>query len=156
MRRETRQQTGRLTWRHVLTLLATVLILRVTAGVVLLYRNYFPPDFESAFLLGRQPYFWGSYRGAFYLHIISGPPSLILGMLLLSNRFRAAAPDWHRRLGKIQVANVLLFVVPSGLWMARYAMTGAIAGTGLASMGVATAICCGVCQNESGSMTSSS
>ena len=148
--------SGRLTWRHVLTLLATVLILRVTAGVVLQYRNYFPPDFRADFLLGRQPYFWGSYRGAFYLHIISGPPSLILGMLLLSNRFQAAAPDWHRRLGKIQVANVLLFVVPSGLWMARYAMTGAIAGTGLASMGVATAICCGVCQNESGSMTSSS
>ena len=136
--------TARITWRHVLTLLTTALILRVTAGVVLQYRDYFPPNFESDFLLGRQPYFWGAYSFAFYVHILSGPPSLILGLFLLSNRFRAAAPHWHRRLGRIQVANVLLFVVPSGLWMARYAMTGGMAGAGLASLGVATAICCAV------------
>ncbi len=136
--------TGRITWRHVLALLTTILILRVSAGAVLLYRDYFPPNFESDFLLGRQPYFWGSYSFAFYVHILSGPLSLILGLFLLRNRFRAAAPHWHQRLGRLQVANVLLFVVPSGLWMARYAMTGAIAGAGLVSMGVATAACCTV------------
>ena len=135
-------QAGRITWRDALGLFAAVLILRVTADVVLLYRNYFPPDFQADFLLDRRRYFWGPYSWAFYAPIISGPLSLILGILLLSNRFRAAFPDWHRRLGKIQVANVLLFVVPSGLWMARYAITGATAGIGLASMGVATAISC--------------
>ena len=135
-------QAGRITWRDALGLFAAVLILHVTVDVVLLYRSYFPPDFRADFLLGRRRYFWGPYSWAFYVHIISGPLSLILGILLLSNRFRTVVPDWHRRLGKIQVANVLLFVVPSGLWMARYAITGAIAGIGLASMGVATAISC--------------
>ena len=139
-----RREPSRITWRHVLALLTTILILRVSAGAVLLYRDYFPPNFESDFLLGRQPYFWGAYSFAFYVHFLSGPPSLILGLFLLSNRFRAAAPHWHRRLGRTQVANVLLFVVPSGLWMARYAMTGGMAGAGLASLGVATAICCAV------------
>jgi hypothetical protein len=36
---------------------------------------------------------------------------------------------------------VLLLVAPSGLWMARYAATGAVAGAGLGSLAVATAVC---------------
>ena len=34
-------------------------------------------------------------------------------------------PGWHRLLGKLQVAVVLLLVAPSGIWMAPYAETAA-------------------------------
>src|SRR5262249_60827761 len=42
----------------------------------------------------------------------------------------------------LQLGIVLVLVVPSGLWMAWYAMTGAVAGAGLASLAIATAIFC--------------
>lgn len=127
---------------RMLPLMAVVLILKVTATVVVGYRDYLPPNFNADFLLGRESYFYGAYRWAFYLHLLSGPPSLVLGTLLISNTFRRWLPLWHRRLGRVQVANVLLLVAPSGLWMARYAMSGAIAGTGLALLAIATAGCC--------------
>ena len=62
-------------------------------------------------------------------------------MILLSERFRLRFSRWHRILGRIQVANVLLLVVPSGLWMSWYAMTGAVAGAGFAALAVVTGLC---------------
>ncbi|MCE9556204.1 MAG: hypothetical protein K8T91_22885, partial [Planctomycetes bacterium] len=55
---------------RLLTILAAVLIWKVTLSVVLGYRNYVPPNFESDFLLGRETYFWGPYRWAFYTHLV--------------------------------------------------------------------------------------
>lgn len=127
--------------RRVLSALTVLLICKVTASVVIEYRDYIPPNFESDFLSGREPYFFGAYRWAFYTHLVSGPASLIFGILLVSDKFRASAPAWHRRLGRIQGANILLLVAPSGLWMAYYAETGAIAGTGLGTLAIATAAC---------------
>ena len=116
-----------------------VLIVKVTISVVMLYPGYFSPDFEMDFLLGRQSYFWGSYSWSFYVHLISGPPTLIVGMLLLSDRFRKFRPGWHRMLGRFQIANVLFFLVPSGIGMAFYAMTGPVAGAGFVLLSIATA-----------------
>ena len=124
-----------------LTLLAGVLVLKVTASVVSNYHNYLPPNFASDFLRGRQPYFWGAYRWAFYTHILSGPVSLVLGLFLVGERSRTRFPQWHRRLGRVQVACVLLLVTPSGLWMARHAAAGPVAAVGLAALAVATAAC---------------
>lgn len=118
-----------------------LLIVKVTVSVVMIYDGYLPPDFNTAFLLGRQEYFWGSYSWSFYTHIVSGPFTLIVGLFLLSDRFRVRYPQWHRYLGRFQVANVLLLLVPSGLWMAFYAMTGAIAGTGFATLSLVTGTC---------------
>jgi small-conductance mechanosensitive channel len=120
---------------------AGLLIVKVTLSVVIGYRDYFPPNFNSDFLLGRAAYFWGPYSWAFYAHLISGPATLLLGTILISERFRRFAPRWHRRLGRAQVLGILLVVAPSGLWMARYAATGAVAGAGLASLAIATAAC---------------
>ena len=120
---------------------ALLLVFRVTLGVVIGYRDYLPPNFDADFLLGRESYFWGPYSYAFYLHLASGPTSLVAGTMLVSDRFRRLWPKWHRRLGRFQVACVLLLVVPSGLWMARYAATGAVAGTGLAVLAIATSTC---------------
>src|SRR4029077_14822660 len=126
------QNIRAMTWQRVLTVLAGVLILKVTLGVVLNYRNYFPPNFESDFLRGRELYFSGSYQWAFYAHIAAGPISLILGMILLSERFRLRFPKWHRCLGRIQVLDVLFVVAPTGLWMAYRAEGGPVAGIGFA------------------------
>jgi hypothetical protein len=55
--------------RRGLTVLAAVSVLKVNLAVVWGYRNYFPPDFNSEFLRGRQDYFAGAYQWAFYAHI---------------------------------------------------------------------------------------
>ena len=129
------------TLQRILKLLVCVLICRVIVGVFLSYRDYIPPNFESDFLQGREPHFFGSYQWAFYTHIASGPCSLILGMILVSRQFRLRFAKWHRYLGRIQVACVLLLVTPSGLWMAWYTETGAIAGIGFAALAVVTGMC---------------
>lgn len=126
---------------RVFTILSVLLIGKVTLSVVIGYRNYFPPNFESDFLLGRESYFWGAYGWAFYAHLVSGPASLVLGTVLVSDRFRRMAPLWHRRLGRVQAALLLLLLAPSGLWMARYAATGAVAAWGLGSLAIAMAAC---------------
>ncbi len=72
---------------------------------------------------------------------MSGPVSLILGLILIGERTRARFPRWHRRLGRLQVACVLLLVTPSGLWMAYHAAAGPVAAVGLAALAIATAIC---------------
>ncbi len=130
------------TWQsRVLTFLTAALVVKVSASVVLGYRDYLPPNFEADFLRGRETYFWGAYGWAFYAHLASGPATLLLGTLLVSERFRRWTPRWHRRLGRVQVASILLLVAPSGLWMAWYAMTGRIAALGLGSLAIATAVC---------------
>jgi hypothetical protein len=129
------------TLRQILNLLACAVILKVVAGVVLSYRDYVPPNFESDFLRGRRDYFSGCYEWAFYTHIFSGPCSLFLGLTLLNERFRRRFTKWHRCLGRIQTACVLLLVAPSGLWMAFHAETGAIAGLGFGTLAIATCIC---------------
>jgi len=117
-----------------------LLIARVTVLVVLNYREYIPPNFDSDFLLGRGSYFWHGYHWAFFSHLVSGPVSLILGLILINDRFRQKFSSWHRWLGRIQVINVLGLVVPSGLWMARYAITGSFASLGFASLALATGV----------------
>jgi uncharacterized membrane protein len=125
----------------ILAILAVTLILKVTASVISSYHNYFPLDFSSDFLRGREGYFWGAYQWAFYTHILSGPVSLILGLILISDVPRARFPTWHRHLGRIQAAVVLLLVTPSGLWMAYYAAAGPFAAVGLSALAIATAAC---------------
>lgn len=126
--------------QRVLTLVTAALIVKVTVSVVLRYRFYLPPDFGSDFLRGREEYFFGNYQWAFYAHIASGPFTLIVGLIQLSDRFRRRFAHWHRRLGKFQIANVLLVVAPSGAWMALRAETGALAGTAFGLLAVATAV----------------
>jgi len=120
---------------------SVLVIFKVTLSVVVGYRRYAPPDFDSDFLLGRESYFYGPYATAFYAHLLAGPLTLLVGTVLISERFRRRWPRWHRALGKLQIACVLLVLVPSGLWMARYAATGAVAGAGLALLAIATATC---------------
>jgi Predicted membrane protein (DUF2306) len=127
--------------RRILAILAGVLILKVVASVISNYVNYLPPNFSSDFLRGREGYFFGIYQWPFYVHILSGPVSLILGLFLIVERSWSRFPKAHRYLGRFQVACVLFLVAPSGLWMARYAAAGPIAALSLASLAIATSSC---------------
>jgi uncharacterized membrane protein YozB (DUF420 family) len=127
--------------QRILLLLAFALILKVTFSVVLGYRDYLPPNFNNDFLSGRQSYFAGPYQWAFYAHIVSGPVSLFLGLILISEPFRQRFPKWHRSMGKVQAGVVLLLLAPSGLWMAFYAQTGTVAGIGFSLLAIATGMC---------------
>ncbi|HTI51070.1 MAG TPA: DUF2306 domain-containing protein [Planctomycetaceae bacterium] len=129
---------------RVLTLVAGLLVLKVTVTVVLNYRHYFPPDFESDFLHGRELYFWGTYRWAFYPHLVCGPVALVLGLIGVSEQFRLRFPKWHRYVGRIQVFVVLFVVCPSGLWMAYRAEGGPIAAVGFAGMAIVTGASAGL------------
>jgi hypothetical protein len=124
-----------------LAFVALLLIGKVTFSIVFGYRDYFPPNFKADFLVGREQYFFGPYEWAFYTHIISGPITLALGLVLISERFRRRFPKWHRSLGKTQIALVALVLSPSGFWMAMYARMGEIAAAGFAVLSVATAAC---------------
>jgi uncharacterized membrane protein len=125
----------------VLRWLAVVLILRVLVTILANYPDYFPPDFDSIFLQGREATFTGLYRLAFYVHIVSGPIVLVNGLILLSERVRRRHDRWHRMLGRVQVVVLLLFVLPSSVVMSRHAFGGWPAGLSFMLLSVVTAGC---------------
>ena len=125
----------------VLRWLAIVLILRVLAEILANYPDYFPPNFQALFLQGREATFRGAYRAAFYVHILSAPLVLCNGLVLLSENVRRRHRGWHRWLGRVQVALLLFFVLPSGVVMSRQAFGGWSAGLSFLLLSAATASC---------------
>jgi uncharacterized membrane protein len=125
----------------VLRLLAVVLILRVLAAILANYPDYFPPNFDSLFLQGREATFTGAYRPAFYVHIFSGPVVLLGGLILLSESVRRRHAGLHRWLGRVQVIVLLALVLPSSVVMSRHAFGGWPAGLSFLLLSAATASC---------------
>jgi hypothetical protein len=121
--------------------LAVALILRVLVAILANYPDYFPPNFDSLFLQGRERTFNGEYPVAFYIHIFSGPIVLFNGLILLSEYVRRRFGRLHRWLGRVQVAVLLLFVLPSSAVMSRHAFGGWPAGLSFLLLAAATAIC---------------
>jgi hypothetical protein len=134
--------------RRLLTILGAAIVLRVVAGIVAEYPGYLPtPDFRTEFLAGREDTFdVGGYRVAFVAHLLAGPPTLLLGLLLAVPALRQRAPHWHARLGRLVVALALLVVAPSGLVMARHPLPSlsaperAVAGLGFATLAFLTGV----------------
>ena len=120
--------------------LSVLIIVKVTVSIVANYTNYLPPHFDSDFLRGRQDYFFGTYQWVFYLHIFSGPLVLIMGLVLMSSKFRNQFPAWHQRIGKIQLSSVIFLVAPTGLWMSCYTANGIFAGIGFATLALLTGL----------------
>jgi uncharacterized membrane protein len=118
-----------------------VLILRVLVAILANYPDYFPPNFDSLFLEGREATFTGAYRPAFYVHIFSGPVVLFNGLILLSEYVRRRLGGLHRVLGRVQVVVLLLFVLPSSVVMSRHAFGGWPAGLSFLLLSAATASC---------------
>jgi hypothetical protein len=125
----------------ILRWLAVVLILRVLVAILANYPDYFPPNFESLFLQGREASFRGAYRAASYVHILSAPLVLFNGLILLSEYIRRRHAGWHRWLGRVQVVVLLLFVLPSSVVMSRQAFGGWLAGLSFLFLSAATASC---------------
>lgn len=121
--------------------LAVVLVLRVLATILANYPHYFPPNFDSLFLQGREGTFRDEYPAAFYVHIFSAPIVLLNGLILLSDSVRRRAPGLHRVLGRVQVAILLLFVLPSSIVMSRHAFGGWPAGLSFVLLSLATGVC---------------
>jgi len=125
-------------FRNSAGLLLVLIALREMIGILGQYRWYFPPDFQaSAFLFGRESFFHGWYRIAFYAHIVTGPPAILIASFLVWSGRQNTRIKLHRALGKIQFALVLL-LAPSGLIMATRTYTGAVAGIGFATLAVMT------------------
>lgn len=121
--------------------LAVLLILRVLVAILANYPDYFPPNFDSLFLQGREATFTGAYRPAFYTHIFSGPVVLFNGLILMSE-YVCGHHSWlHRFLGRVQIVVLLVFVLPSSVVMSRHAFGGWPAGLSFLLLSVATATC---------------
>jgi uncharacterized membrane protein len=120
---------------------AVLLILRVLAVILANYPDYFPPNFNSLFLQGRETTFTGVYLPAFYIHIFSGPVVLFNGLILISEYVRRHHGGLHRYLGRVQVVVLLLFVLPSSVVMSRHAFGGWPAGLSFFLLSAATASC---------------
>lgn len=116
------------------------LLARVLFSIVAEYVNYFPPNFDAVFLLGREESFRGIYPPAFYVHILSAPIALLIAAYLMISGKRKAHATLHRRLGKVQLFLILALVAPSGFVMAFWAFTGPLAGIGFGLQAIATAV----------------
>lgn len=125
----------------VAALASAVLFVKVLLAILYEYRWYFPADFNSAFLSGRQESFVGLYRAAFYTHIISGPIALVLGAFLILSGGQSRSHRFHRRAGRLQMAILFVALVPSGVVMASQAQAGPIAAYGFTLLSLATAGC---------------
>jgi uncharacterized membrane protein len=117
-----------------------LLVVKVTIGILFNYLDYWPPNFNSDFLLGREKHFFTGYRWAFYVHIVSSPALLISGLFLLNQSIRRRYTWVHRLVGRLHVGGILVLLTPSSLWMACYAATGIIAGVGFAVLSIVTAV----------------
>jgi uncharacterized membrane protein len=117
------------------------LILQTLVAILANYPDYFPPNFGSLFLQGREATFTTDYRPAFYVHIFSGPVVLLNGLILLNESVRRRHPKLHRVLGRIQVGVLVLLVLPSAMMMSRHAFGGWAAGLSFLLLSVATGVC---------------
>jgi uncharacterized membrane protein len=122
-------------------ILAVALFFKVLGSIVFEYRNYFPANFGSNFLAGKESFFYHGYHLAFYAHIVSGPVALLIGALLMFSSKRESLHRWHRRMGKVLAYVILLVMLPSGLMMATRALTGPIAGVSFVVLTVLLSFC---------------
>lgn len=129
------------TMKRIAFWLLIILFFKIVASILLEYRNYFPANFDSNFLFGREAIFHGSYRFAFYAHIISGPICLLIAAFLMFSGKQKSLSHWHRPLGKTLAVTVLLVMLPSGFVMATRALSGPIAGVSFFLLTFATAGC---------------
>lgn len=80
-----------------------------------------------------QPKLW---LGALYVHVPSALFALPACLVLLSHRIRRSVPRFHRWLGRLTGALVLLAVVPTGLYLAFFAQGGLVTTLGFWLTGV--------------------
>lgn len=118
------------------------LVIKILASILSEYRWYFPADFDQSFFLAnREAYFDGWYGIAFYIHIITGPITIILAFVLMITAKRNHPGSIHRWMGRSLGLLVVFALTPSGLVMATRAFTGTLAGVGFALLSIGTCLC---------------
>ena len=73
---------------------------KILASILAQYAHYFPPDFSTEFLLGRQSYFFGSYALAFYTHALHQSHRTDFGSLVDVDRSSTREKDLASAIGK--------------------------------------------------------
>lgn len=122
----------------------TVLGVRVLGGILYEYQHYFPANFTtSSFLIGREESFTRLYAAAFYTHILSGPPTILLAGFLLWSGALPRLRAWHRWAARVLMSMIFLLLVPSGLLMAPNAFAGPVAAAAFITLSLATAVSAG-------------
>ena len=136
------EQSKSLYWLKRLTLIMLLaLVIKVLASILSEYRWYFPANFrQSFFLTGREAYFAGWYGTAFYIHIITGPITIILAFTLMMTAGQSNLRSIHRWMGRMLGLLVVFAITPSGLVMATRALTGTFAGVGFAALSIGTCL----------------
>ena len=119
---------------------ACILAFVAVVGILIILTSvaYFPPTFDYGFLRGRESYFFSWYAVAFYIHVISSPTTLFLGMVQSLAWVRNRYLKLHQSLGYAYVLLVILFAAPSGLAMSIKADGDGTAVVGFATLAVAT------------------
>lgn len=118
-----------------------LLLTKVFVSILWEYCGYFPADFESAFLSGKRVVFHGSYRVAFYAHIMSGPITLLLATFLIVTGGQTRLRSWHWWAGITLLAISMLVMLPSGLVIAQDAYAGPAAKSGFTALTIITGFC---------------
>lgn len=119
---------------------ACILAFVAVVGILIILTSvaYFPPSFEFGFLRGRESYFYSWYAIVFYVHVISSPIALFLGIVQSIDWLRERHLKLHRFLGKAYVIVVIGFTAPSGLAMSIKAEGGGVAVLGFALLALGT------------------
>jgi hypothetical protein len=131
--------------RKILSLLpAAVLWLPLIFFSLLLSHNamlYFTHGGEYGILpekrVAQQDIFWNV---AFYIHLPTGVICLLSPIILFTRRFFKRALGLHQVVGKMYVWITLLFVCPTGMYLACYAKGGLITQVGFMLQGILLAV----------------
>jgi len=75
------------------------------------------------------------WAAAFYIHIVLGGVSLLIGWIQFSSKLRAKNPKMHKQIGKIYVGSVLLSSF-SGFYIALFANEGIWTSLGFSCLAV--------------------
>ena len=93
--------------------------------MVLITAQYFPLDFDVAFLRVKQDEIQLShYQISFFTHVYTSILTLLLGFFQFSKTLRNKYPIVHRNIGKLYIGIIVLLAGPSGLVMGYHANGG--------------------------------
>lgn len=96
-----------------------------SAAITVASLAYFNPDEVAPFVVEKLPLPWEDvWLGALKIHVVAASLALPSCLLLTTNFLLKKAPRFHRWLGRITGANVLLALVPSGSYLALFAKGG--------------------------------
>lgn len=77
---------------------------------------------------------------AFYTHLPTGIACLLAPIALFTRRFLKRGLGFHKAIGKIYVWTTLIFVCPTGMYLALYAKGGLITQVGFMLQGILLAV----------------